>query len=67
MGRRPALFARAILVVADIFDALSAARPYRDALPLEKVFAIMKKMRRARWTLGVSKRLNSPRKMWVHH
>jgi putative nucleotidyltransferase with HDIG domain len=32
-----------ILVVADIFDALSAARPYRDALPLEKVFAIMEK------------------------
>ncbi|MBV9082455.1 MAG: HD domain-containing protein [Acidobacteriaceae bacterium] len=30
-----------ILVVADIFDALSAKRPYRDALPLEKVFAIM--------------------------
>jgi len=32
-----------ILVVADIFDALSAKRPYRDALPLEKVFAIMHK------------------------
>ncbi len=32
-----------ILVIADIFDALSAKRPYRDALPLEKVFAIMHK------------------------
>ena len=29
------------LVVADIFDALSSARAYRDALPLEKVFEIM--------------------------
>jgi HD-GYP domain-containing protein (c-di-GMP phosphodiesterase class II) len=32
-----------ILVIADIFDALSAKRPYRDALPNEKVFAIMRK------------------------
>jgi putative nucleotidyltransferase with HDIG domain len=32
-----------ILVVADIFDALSAKRPYRDALPLETVFEIMRK------------------------
>lgn len=31
-----------ILAVADIFDALSAERPYRAALPLEKVFAIMR-------------------------
>lgn len=31
-----------ILVVADIFDALSAKRPYRDSLPLEKVFAILR-------------------------
>jgi HD-GYP domain-containing protein (c-di-GMP phosphodiesterase class II) len=31
-----------ILAVADIFDALSARRPYRDALPLEKVFEIMR-------------------------
>jgi putative nucleotidyltransferase with HDIG domain len=31
-----------ILVVADIFDALSAKRPYRDALPAEKVFHIMR-------------------------
>jgi HD-GYP domain-containing protein (c-di-GMP phosphodiesterase class II) len=34
-------FAR-ILVVADIFDALRAKRPYRDSLPLEKVFALMR-------------------------
>jgi putative nucleotidyltransferase with HDIG domain len=34
-------FAR-ILVVADIFDALRAKRPYRDSLPLEKVFEIMR-------------------------
>ncbi len=32
-----------ILVVADIYDALSAKRPYRDALPLETVFQIMEK------------------------
>ena len=32
-----------ILVVADIFDALSAQRPYRDALPLEEVFTIMRR------------------------
>jgi putative nucleotidyltransferase with HDIG domain len=31
-----------ILAVADVFDALKAKRPYRDALPLEKVFAIMR-------------------------
>ena len=30
-----------ILAVADVFDALSAERPYRGALPLDKVFAIM--------------------------
>jgi putative nucleotidyltransferase with HDIG domain len=30
-----------ILVVADIYDALSAKRPYRDALPLEKVLGII--------------------------
>jgi HD-GYP domain-containing protein (c-di-GMP phosphodiesterase class II) len=34
-------FAR-ILVVADIFDALRAKRPYRDSLPLERVFEIMR-------------------------
>jgi HD-GYP domain-containing protein (c-di-GMP phosphodiesterase class II) len=32
-----------ILVVADIYDALAAKRPYRDALPPETVFAIMQK------------------------
>ncbi len=32
-----------ILTVADIFDALAARRPYRDAMPLEEVFAIMRK------------------------
>jgi putative nucleotidyltransferase with HDIG domain len=32
-----------ILVVSDIFDALSAKRPYRDSLPLEKVYDIMHK------------------------
>jgi HD-GYP domain-containing protein (c-di-GMP phosphodiesterase class II) len=30
-----------ILSVADVFDALSAARPYRGALPLEEVFRIL--------------------------
>ncbi len=35
-------FAR-ILAVADIFDALRAKRPYRDSLPIEKVFEIMRK------------------------
>jgi putative nucleotidyltransferase with HDIG domain len=32
-----------ILAVADVYDALAAKRPYRDALPVEKVFAIMEK------------------------
>jgi putative nucleotidyltransferase with HDIG domain len=31
-----------ILAVADVFDALHAKRPYRDSLPLEKVFAILR-------------------------
>ncbi|MCE9558117.1 MAG: HD domain-containing protein [Armatimonadetes bacterium] len=30
-----------ILAVADVFDALSAVRPYRGALPMQKVFTIM--------------------------
>ncbi len=34
-------FAR-ILAVADIFDALHAKRPYRDAIPLEKVFQMLR-------------------------
>ncbi|NNE88465.1 MAG: HD domain-containing protein [Silicimonas sp.] len=33
-----------ILTVADIFDALSADRPYRKALPLKQAFTIMDKM-----------------------
>jgi putative nucleotidyltransferase with HDIG domain len=31
-----------ILVVADMFDALAADRPYREGLPLEKVFQILR-------------------------
>ena len=31
-----------ILSVADVFDALSADRPYRAAMPLQKVFAVMR-------------------------
>lgn len=31
-----------ILTVADIYDALSQARPYREALPKEKVLAILR-------------------------
>ena len=31
-----------ILAVADIYDALAAKRPYRDAMPPEKVFAILR-------------------------
>ena len=30
-----------IMTVSDVFDALSANRPYRDALPLETIFEIM--------------------------
>jgi HD-GYP domain-containing protein (c-di-GMP phosphodiesterase class II) len=32
-----------ILVVADIFDALSARRPYREAMPLDEVFGAIRK------------------------
>ena len=32
-----------IIAVADVFDALSAKRPYRDALPMAQVFAILDK------------------------
>ncbi len=32
-----------ILVVADIYDALAAKRPYRDALPIESVLGIIAK------------------------
>jgi putative two-component system response regulator len=31
-----------IVAVADVFDALSSKRPYKDAFPLEKCLAIMK-------------------------
>lgn len=30
-----------IITTADIFDALTAVRPYRDALPIEEAFSIM--------------------------
>ena len=30
-----------IIAVADVFDALSAKRPYREAMPLEKALAII--------------------------
>ena len=33
-----------ILTVADVFDALSAERPYRGALPLRQTYAIMEQM-----------------------
>lgn len=33
-----------VLAVADVFDALTAERPYREALPLSKVYAIMDDM-----------------------
>ena len=32
-----------ILAVADVYDALAARRPYRDALPMEKVLSIMER------------------------
>jgi HD-GYP domain-containing protein (c-di-GMP phosphodiesterase class II) len=32
-----------IVAVADVFDALAAKRPYRDAMPMDKVFAILDK------------------------
>jgi len=31
-----------ILAAADVFDALCASRPYRDAMPVEKALAIMR-------------------------
>ena len=30
-----------IIAVADVFDAVSAKRPYREAMPLEKALAII--------------------------
>ena len=41
VGEQLSTFAR-ILAVADVFDALRAKRPYRDSLPLEKAFSIMR-------------------------
>jgi HD-GYP domain-containing protein (c-di-GMP phosphodiesterase class II) len=32
-----------IIAVADIFDALTAKRPYRDGMPLDKAFELMQK------------------------
>jgi len=32
-----------VVAVADVFDALAAKRPYRDALPMETVFGILRK------------------------
>jgi putative nucleotidyltransferase with HDIG domain len=40
-GEQVSTFAR-ILAVADIFDALHAKRPYRDGIPLEKVFQMLR-------------------------
>lgn len=34
-----------ILATADIYDALSATRPYREALPIEKVLSIIQEGR----------------------
>jgi putative nucleotidyltransferase with HDIG domain len=40
-GEQLSRFAR-ILAVADIFDALHAKRPYRNGMPLEKVFQMLR-------------------------
>jgi HD-GYP domain-containing protein (c-di-GMP phosphodiesterase class II) len=32
-----------IIAVADVFDALSQGRPYRPAMPIDRVFAILKR------------------------
>lgn len=34
-----------IITIADIFDALTAVRPYRDAMPIEQALAVMAGMR----------------------
>ena len=40
--RQPTFRGKArVLVVADVFEAMSAKRPYRDALPWDKIFEIM--------------------------
>ena len=41
-GKEISLFAR-IVAIADVFDALSSRRCYKEAMPLEKVLSIMKK------------------------
>lgn len=40
-GEHLSRYAR-ILAVADIFDALHAKRPYRDAMPLDRVFQLLR-------------------------
>jgi putative two-component system response regulator len=48
-GAQVPLTAR-ILQITDIYDALTADRPYRKALPLEKAFAIMREeVKRGLW------------------
>ena len=41
-----------ILQITDIYDALTADRPYRKALPLEKAFAIMREEVKRGWWDG---------------
>lgn len=41
-GAQLALPAR-LLAVADVFDALAARRPYREAIPMEEVFAMLRR------------------------
>jgi HD-GYP domain-containing protein (c-di-GMP phosphodiesterase class II) len=43
LGASQLTFPARIVAVADVFDALSAKRPYRDALPLKKIFATMER------------------------
>ncbi len=47
-GKQIPLGAR-IIAVADSFDAMSAARPYRDALPLDTVLAEFARQRGRQW------------------
>jgi putative two-component system response regulator len=50
-GAQVPLTAR-ILQITDIYDALTADRPYRKALPLEKAFAIMREEVKRGWWDG---------------
>jgi len=34
-----------ITAVADVFDALSSSRPYKDAFPIDRCFAILEEER----------------------